>query len=77
MKKSFKVQVNEAWCKSCEICVEFCPKNVFEMKGFYSHPVRPEDCIGCRLCEKLCPDFAINVEEQEEKEESEQEKVNP
>jgi 2-oxoglutarate ferredoxin oxidoreductase subunit delta len=75
MKKKFKVTVNEDWCKSCEICVEFCPKNVFEMKGFYSHAVRPEDCIGCRLCEKLCPDFAISVEEAEEENKKEN-KVN-
>ncbi|MCF7884978.1 MAG: 4Fe-4S binding protein [Candidatus Marinimicrobia bacterium] len=65
MKKSFKVTVNQDWCKSCEICVEFCPKDVFEMVGFYSQAVRPQDCIGCRLCEKLCPDFAINVRESE------------
>jgi len=75
MKKTFKVIVNEDWCKSCEICVEFCPKNVFEMKGFYSHAVRPGDCIGCRLCEKLCPDFAITVEETEEENKKEK-KVN-
>ena len=65
MKKSFKVEVNKNWCKSCEICVEFCPKDVFEMVGFYSRPVNQEECIGCRLCERLCPDFAIQVKEVE------------
>lgn len=70
MKKSFKVTVNQDWCKSCEICVEFCPKNVFLMEGFYASAAREGECIGCRLCEKLCPDFAIKVEEDKtEKEE--------
>jgi len=22
---------------------------------------RPDDCTGCRVCEWLCPDFAITV----------------
>ncbi|MFP4547744.1 MAG: ferredoxin family protein [Fidelibacterota bacterium] len=59
--KKFKVEVKQDWCKSCEICVEICPKNVFEMDNFYSTPKKAEDCIGCLQCEKLCPDFAITV----------------
>ncbi len=32
--------------------------------------VDPEACTGCKLCEYLCPDFAIQVykDEQEENE---------
>ncbi|MFR1131368.1 MAG: 4Fe-4S binding protein [Enterocloster bolteae] len=29
----------------------------------YPYPARQEDCIGCRLCELRCPDFAVKVEE--------------
>jgi len=65
MKKKYTVVINEQWCKSCEICVYFCPKKVFEMGQFYPIVTRPEDCIGCELCEKLCPDFAITVQESE------------
>ncbi|MCD6205872.1 MAG: 4Fe-4S binding protein [Candidatus Marinimicrobia bacterium] len=61
MKKFPKITINEQWCKSCEICVEFCPKKVFDMGRFYPVVARPEDCIDCKLCEKLCPDFAITV----------------
>jgi len=31
------------------------------MGRFYPVIARPEDCIACKLCEKLCPDFAITV----------------
>ncbi len=27
----------------------------------YPVPERIDDCIGCRLCEYVCPDFAIFV----------------
>ena len=51
------------------MCVSLCPKKVFEIthlvnkKGYnYAAAVRQEDCVGCRKCEKMCPDFAIYVE---------------
>ncbi|MGC9363057.1 MAG: 4Fe-4S dicluster domain-containing protein [Fidelibacterota bacterium] len=61
MKKNVDIIINEDWCKSCEICVTFCPKKVFDMGRFYPIVARPEDCINCKLCEMLCPDFAIQV----------------
>ena len=54
--------INRAWCKGCEICVQFCPKNVLELdKEDKAFAARPEDCICCKLCEFRCPDFAIEV----------------
>lgn len=61
MKKKVEIIINEDWCKSCEICVSFCPKKVFDMGRFYPIVARPEDCTDCKLCEMLCPDFAIQV----------------
>lgn len=33
-------------------------------KWGYPYMARPDSCISCHLCEKLCPDFAINVGEE-------------
>jgi 2-oxoglutarate ferredoxin oxidoreductase subunit delta len=53
-----------AWCKRCGNCVEFCPKKTLETDEWgYPYVARPESCISCHLCEKLCPDFAITVGE--------------
>jgi 2-oxoglutarate ferredoxin oxidoreductase subunit delta len=61
-KKQAIIKVNLAWCKGCEICVAFCPKNCLEMEGGKVKVARPEDCIKCNFCELRCPDFAITVE---------------
>lgn len=65
----FRVNVIVDRCKECYICIHTCPKKVFTMssnfnaRGFhYPEPVNVKECIGCRLCEYYCPDFAIFVE---------------
>jgi len=62
------IEIDEDLCKGCEICIEFCPLEVFEnseklnRKGYYVPVVaREDDCNGCRLCDLLCPEFAIIV----------------
>ncbi len=60
-------------CKGCKFCVEYCPRDVLDMsedfnaKG-YHYPVAENDpaCVNCRLCEMLCPEFAIFCLEVEE-----------
>lgn len=59
-----RITINKNWCKTCGICIALCPKNVFDVGGDeYPVPKRQEDCVGCRLCELRCPDFAVKVEE--------------
>lgn len=61
-KRLYDQLIFKAWCKSCGICIAFCPKNVIG-KNEAGEPVieRPDDCIGCRFCEIHCPDFAITI----------------
>ena len=63
----FEIKVDKKLCKSCNICIDFCPKNVLEPDSqLKAYAVRPEDCIGCLKCEYYCPDFAITVTKREE-----------
>jgi 2-oxoglutarate ferredoxin oxidoreductase subunit delta len=63
------VTVFHAWCKRCGICVNFCPKGVlaFDDNG-QVYPKNPDNCIQCFMCELRCPDFAITVNKDREKE---------
>jgi 2-oxoglutarate ferredoxin oxidoreductase subunit delta len=62
-KRKARIEVNEDWCKGCRICVEFCPKGVYEMQGLKAVAKNQSECILCHQCEMLCPDFAIEVHE--------------
>ena len=60
--------VDDTLCKGCNICVEYCPLDVFEVsteinrRGYYVPvPVKEKECVDCRLCELLCPEFAITI----------------
>jgi len=58
------------YCKGCGLCVTVCPKNVLEIsdqissKGYFpAYQARPEDCIFCITCCRICPDVAITINE--------------
>jgi len=55
-------------CKGCEICIQFCPKNVLEVsqetntKGYHFPEIvagRENECVNCQFCTLICPEFAI------------------
>lgn len=68
-----KVHVIPERCKECGICIEFCPNDVLKKseeintQGYhYPEPKSDKHCIACRKCERLCPDFAIWIEEKDD-----------
>jgi len=57
-----RLEITEAWCKGCDICVKFCPERCLALNESGKVVVKDADaCTGCRLCEMLCPDFAIRL----------------
>jgi len=51
-----------SWCKQCEICVSFCPRDALRMnEQQYPYLAYPERCNLCGICEVMCPDFAITI----------------
>lgn len=68
--KKFHIVADRERCKACYICMENCPKDVFEkdesfnLKGYQPVRVaRPENCIGCRSCTIVCPDIVFELYE--------------
>lgn len=57
-----KLEIIDAWCKGCDICVKTCPELCLKMNERQVVELTdPAACTGCRICEWLCPDFAIGV----------------
>jgi 2-oxoglutarate ferredoxin oxidoreductase subunit delta len=68
-KRLKEIMINRTWCKGCRICVHFCPKQVLELdEKDKAVAARPKDCICCMECELRCPDLAITVEIESNKE---------
>ncbi len=62
------IEVNDLFCKGCELCVEACPKDVLVLdmdrltpKGYHPAKLITEGCTGCNICAVVCPDAAITV----------------
>lgn len=71
-KKSYNVGINRGYCKKCGLCYWICPTQTI-VGGDYGRPEIPDHdkCIGCMQCERICPDFAINVVERPEEDNKE------
>lgn len=72
-EKEYLVRVFAEQCDGCELCVEFCPKDVLEidLESFnsrmlhYAIVVKPDDCVGCKQCERICPTASIFISEKD------------
>ncbi len=65
-----RIEINEANCKGCTLCMIACPQHVIQMetervnvRGYYpAMLVDPEGkCTGCAICAVACPDVCITV----------------
>jgi 2-oxoglutarate ferredoxin oxidoreductase subunit delta len=78
------IEVNEDWCKGCNICIERCPVAALEESDTLNkRGIRPpklkqvNECNDCRLCELLCPDMAIMVVRKEKKKQQKKSLLRP
>ncbi len=67
-KNNKRLVIEERRCKSCELCVDKCPKQTLAIGTKLNHQgyavveqVKPDDCIYCGICRIVCPDVAIGV----------------
>ena len=69
---AYDYAIDIEYCKGCGLCVIVCPKDVLELsnkvspKGYFpAFQARPDDCIYCGTCCRMCPDVAITITEKE------------
>lgn len=68
MAASGSIEVDEHYCKGCELCAQACPKGLIVMssdrltaKGYRPAELHGEGCTGCAVCALVCPEAAITV----------------
>lgn len=67
MKKGY-IEIDQEFCKGCEICISFCPKDVIyssdklNAAGYLPASFKTDgECTGCAICALVCPEVAIEV----------------
>jgi 2-oxoglutarate ferredoxin oxidoreductase subunit delta len=62
------IEVNEIFCKGCELCIQECPQHVMALdtekltaKGYHPVTLIKDGCTGCGICAIMCPEAALTV----------------
>ena len=62
------IEVNDLYCKGCELCIDACPQHVLAIendrltpKGYHPVALIGEGCTGCGVCAIMCPEAALTV----------------
>jgi len=62
------IEVDEIYCKGCELCVSACPQDVLSLdmdrltpKGYHPAYLSAAGCTGCAICALVCPEAALAV----------------
>lgn len=68
------IEVDDLYCKGCELCASACPQNVIALdmdrltpKGYHPAHLVSDGCTGCAICAIICPDAAITVYREDKK----------
>ena len=63
LEQHFDLEVDRTLCQGCTMCLEVCPKGVFDLYRVDSRQMswvaHPEACEQCTACVKQCPEDAI------------------
>ena len=57
----FKVVVDPEGCDGCGICLDVCPRGVYELESEKAVVSDAEKCENCTACFKQCPPQAISI----------------
>jgi NAD-dependent dihydropyrimidine dehydrogenase PreA subunit len=60
----YGVQVDQDACSGCELCIETCPMDVYEIKDEVAIPINAGDCLGCESCIIVCDQDAITISDE-------------
>jgi NAD-dependent dihydropyrimidine dehydrogenase PreA subunit len=59
------LELDEAKCNNCGMCVKVCPHQVFEMIDKKVRIIGRDFCMECAACRKNCPTGAISLDVEE------------